>query len=62
MRGVPRAFGKAVWTWPPVIAADAGTMQIQMWEGAVLGCTETVPRSTTPDRTGQSVDYGDKVS
>jgi hypothetical protein len=37
-------------------------MQIQMWEGAVLGCTETVPRSTTPDTAGQSVGCADKVS
>jgi hypothetical protein len=34
MRGVLRASGKAVWTWPPVGAVDAGPMQIQWWEGA----------------------------
>ena len=33
MRGVPRASGKAVWTWPSVVAADAGAMQIQLKEG-----------------------------
>ena len=52
MRGVPRAFDKAVWTWPPVIAADAGTMQIQCWEGAVLGCDGDCARSTTPGGRG----------
>ena len=32
-RGVLRASGKAVWRWPPVVAADAGPMQIQLGEG-----------------------------
>jgi hypothetical protein len=35
-RGVLRASGKAVWTWPSVVAVDAGPMQIQLWEGAAL--------------------------
>ena len=31
--GVLRASGKAVWTWPSVVAVDAGSMQIQLCEG-----------------------------
>jgi len=42
-------------------AADAGPMQIQLWEGTVLECGETVPQSATPDTMGQSVGYDDKV-
>jgi hypothetical protein len=30
-----------------VVAADAGLMQIQFWEGAVLRCPEAAPRSMT---------------
>jgi hypothetical protein len=30
-----RAFDKAVRKKPPVVAADAGPMHIQLWEGAV---------------------------
>ena len=44
-RGVPRASGKAVWTWPPVGATDAGLMQIQLREGVSLRCAEAVLRS-----------------
>ena len=39
----PRAFDKAVRTWPPVIAAGAGPMEIQLWEEAVYRSAETVP-------------------
>jgi hypothetical protein len=35
-----RASGKAVWT--PVVAEDAGAMQMQSWEGAALSRAETV--------------------
>jgi hypothetical protein len=42
VRRVLRASGKAVWTWPRVIAVDADPMQIQSWEGAVSRCAETV--------------------
>jgi hypothetical protein len=49
VRGVPRASGKAVWTWPPVIAVDAGTMQIQLREGVSLRCAETVLSGATHD-------------
>ena len=48
-RGVLRASGKAVWTWPPVVAVDAGAMQIQSWEGAVLTCAETMVQSAIHD-------------
>jgi hypothetical protein len=41
--------------------ADAGPMQIQLWEGTVLECGETVPQSAIPDPMGQSVGYDDKV-
>jgi hypothetical protein len=30
-----------------VVAADAGVMQIQLWEGTVLRCTDAAPRSMT---------------
>jgi len=40
-----RASGKAVWTWPPVVAVDAGPMQIQLREGVSLRCAEAVLRS-----------------
>jgi len=48
-RGVLRASGKAVRTWPSVVAVDAGPMQIQLWEGAALGRGETVLQGTTRD-------------
>ena len=41
-RRVLRASGKAVWTWPPVGATDAGLMQIQLREGVSLRCAEAV--------------------
>ncbi len=44
-----RASGTAVWTWPPVVAADAGAMQIQWCEGAALSRAETVLQGTTQD-------------
>jgi hypothetical protein len=49
VRGVLRASGKAVWTWPPVGAADAGLMQIQWREGVSLRCAETVLSGATHD-------------
>ena len=49
MQRVPRASGKAVWTWPPVIAVDAGPMQIQRREGVSLRCAETVLSAATHD-------------
>ena len=51
MRGVLRASGKAVWTWPPVDATDAGLMQIQLREGVSLRCAETVLSGATHDTT-----------
>ncbi len=44
-----RAFDKAVRRKPPVVAADAGPMQIQLMEGAVSRCAEAVRQSTTDD-------------
>ena len=61
MRRVLRASGKAVWTWPRVIAVDADPMQIQSWEGAVSRCAETVPQSTKHDTMDERVGYGEKV-
>ena len=60
--GVLRASGKAVWTWPPVIAVDAGPMQIQSWEGAALSRAETVLQGTTHDTVRAGIGYGEKVS
>jgi hypothetical protein len=48
-REVLRASGKAVWTWPPVGATDAGPMQIQLREGVSLRCAETVLSGATHD-------------
>ena len=36
-----------VWTWPSVVAVDAGSMQIQSWEGTALSRAETVLQGTT---------------
>ena len=47
MRRVLRASGKAVWTWPPVGATDAGPMQIQLREGVSLRCADTVLSGAT---------------
>ena len=44
-----RAFDKAVRRKPPVVAADAGPMQIQLREGAGSRCGEAVRQSTTDD-------------
>ena len=44
-----RAFDKAVSRKPPVVAADAGLMEIQLREGAVSRCAEAVRQSTTDD-------------
>jgi hypothetical protein len=44
-----RAFDKAVRRKPPVVAADAGLMQIQLREGAVSRCAEVVRQSTADD-------------
>ena len=44
-RALRRAFDKAVRRKPPVIAADAGPMQIQWGEGEVSRCAGGVRRS-----------------
>ena len=45
-----RAFDKAVRRKPPVVAADAGPMQIQLREGAVSRRAGVVRQSTAKDR------------
>ena len=40
-----RAFDKAVRRKPPAVAADAGHMQIQLWEGSVRRFAGTVRES-----------------
>jgi hypothetical protein len=44
-----RAFDKAVRRKPPVVAADAGLMQIQLREGVVWRCAGAVRKSTADD-------------
>jgi hypothetical protein len=61
-RGSLRASGKAVWTWPPVVAVDAGAMQIQSWEGATLSRAETVLQGTTHGTVRAEIGYGEEVS
>src|SRR6266478_9614380 len=48
--------------WPPVVAVDAGPMQIQWCEGAVLSRAETVLQGTTYDTMQAEIVYGKKVS
>ena len=57
-----RASGKPVWTWPSVIAVDAGPMQIQLGEGRVWRCAETVLQGTTQHGASLEIGYGEKVS
>jgi len=49
--------GKAVWTWPSVVAVDAGLMQIELCEEAVLRRAESVPQCTTHDTLGAKIEY-----
>jgi len=44
-----------------VVAVDAGSMQIQLWEGTVLRCAEAAPRSMTHDTAGPENGYGETV-
>jgi hypothetical protein len=53
-QGVPRAFGKVVWGWPPGFAADAGAMQIQLGKGRGLRGAEAALRSMALHCHGQS--------
>src|SRR5258708_33210994 len=48
--------------WPPVVAVDAGPMQIQWCEGAVLSRAETVLQGTTHDTVHAEMGYGKKAS
>ena len=43
--GALRAFDEAVRRKPPVVAADAGPMQIQLREGEVSRCAEAAQQS-----------------
>jgi len=61
-RRVLRASGKVVSRWPLAIAVDAGPMEIQLWEGAVLRCAGTVPQRAIHDRKCQKAGYDKKVS
>jgi len=48
-RAFGRAFDKAVRRKRPAVAADAGPMQIQWWEGGVWRCAGAVRQSTADD-------------
>ena len=43
------ASGKAVSTWPLATAVDAGSMEIQLWEGAALRCAEVARQRASHD-------------
>ena len=45
-----------------MVAVDAGPMQIQSCEGAVLSRAETVLQGTTHDTVRAEIGYGEKVS
>ena len=45
-----------------MVAVDAGAMQIQLCEGAVLRRAETVLQRTTHDTVRAEIGYGEKVS
>ena len=53
-----RAFDKAVRRKPPVVAADAGPMQIRLWEGAVPRFAGTVRESTAAGTEGGKGEAG----
>src|SRR5258707_7180255 len=55
--GALRAFDKAVRRKPPVIAADAGPMQIQLWEGAVPRFAGTDRKSTRLNSSHANISY-----
>ena len=45
-----------------MVAVDAGSMQIQWWEGAVLSGAENVLQGMTHDTVRAEIGYGEKVS
>jgi hypothetical protein len=57
-----RAFDKSVWTWPPVGAADAGPMEIQLWGRVRLRRAEAVLPGTLHDTVRSEMGYGGKMS
>jgi len=44
------------------VAVDAGAMQIQSWEGAVLSGAEAVLQGTTHGSVRAEIGYGEKIS
>ena len=56
-----RAFDKAVRRKPPVVAADAGPMQIQMREGVVWRCAGAERKSTAVGAEREKSDVGVKL-
>jgi len=61
-QGVPRAFGKAVWRWPSGFAADAGPMQIQLWERIGVSRGEAASWSTPLHAASQETGKGEHGS
>jgi hypothetical protein len=57
-----RAFDKAVRRKPPAVAADAGPMQIQWWEGSVPSCAGAVRESKAAGTEREKSDVGAKFS
>jgi hypothetical protein len=55
-----RAFDKAVRRKPPVVAADAGLMQIQLREGVVYRCAGALRQSTAAGAEGEKRDVSVK--
>jgi hypothetical protein len=49
------------WTWPPVIAVDAGPMQIQLWVETVLRCATVALWSMTGHTADRENGYGETV-
>jgi hypothetical protein len=61
VQAAPCASGKAVWRRPPVVAADAGLMQIQLWEETVLRCATAALWSMTCHTADPENGYGETV-
>jgi hypothetical protein len=56
------ALDKAVRRKPAAVAADAGLMQIQLWEGSVPSCAGTVRESTAAGTEREESNAGAKFS
>jgi hypothetical protein len=57
-----RAFDKAVRRKPRAVAADAGPLQIQLWEDSVPSCAGTVRESTAAGTEREESNVGAKFS